>query len=40
VIRRLSGQHAVPILVTDSGQVITGSASIVAWAWSHTPRND
>jgi glutathione S-transferase len=37
-IERLSGQRAVPILVLDSGEVITGSGPIVAWAQSNQPR--
>ena len=31
-IERLSGQRGVPILVLDSGEVITGSGEIVKWA--------
>ena len=31
-IERLSGQRAVPILVLDDGDVVTGSGAIVAWA--------
>jgi glutathione S-transferase len=31
-IQELSGQRAVPILVLDSGDVVTGSSAIVAWA--------
>jgi glutathione S-transferase len=31
-IERLSGQRAVPILVLDDGEVITGSGRIAAWA--------
>jgi glutathione S-transferase len=31
-IEALSGQRAVPILVLDDGEVITGSGEIVAWA--------
>ncbi|CAB4865548.1 MAG: hypothetical protein F2799_02150 [Actinobacteria bacterium] len=31
-VRALSGQENVPILVLDSGDVITGSGSIVKWA--------
>jgi glutathione S-transferase len=31
-VERLSGQRAVPILVLDEGEVITGSAAIVGWA--------
>jgi glutathione S-transferase len=34
-IERLSGQRAVPILVLDGGEVITGSGSIVKWAGEH-----
>jgi hypothetical protein len=36
-IERLSGQRAVPILVLDDGEVITGSGSIVRWAHEHEP---
>ena len=31
-IERLSGQRKVPILVLDSGEVVTGSGNIVRWA--------
>ena len=31
-IEKLTGQRAVPVLVTDSGEVITESARIVEWA--------
>jgi glutathione S-transferase len=31
-VEQLSGQRAVPILVLDGGEVITGSGSIVTWA--------
>lgn len=31
-VERLSGQRAVPILVLDDGEVITGSGAIVKWA--------
>jgi glutathione S-transferase len=31
-IEKLSGQRAVPILVLDDGDVVTGSAEIVKWA--------
>jgi glutathione S-transferase len=34
-IERLSGQRAVPILVLDDGSVVTGSATIAAWAREH-----
>ena len=36
-IERLSGQRAVPILVLDDGEVVTGSGSIVRWAQEHAP---
>jgi glutathione S-transferase len=35
-IEELSGQRGVPILVLDDGEVVTGSASIVSWARSHS----
>lgn len=38
-IERLSGQRAVPILILDSGEVITGSGEIVRWAQENTPRS-
>jgi hypothetical protein len=31
-IEQLSGQRAVPILVLDGGEVISGSGPIVSWA--------
>ena len=34
-IERLSGQRAVPILVLDDGDVVTGSGAIVRWAAGH-----
>lgn len=34
-VERLSGQRAVPILVLDGGDVISGSGEIVHWAQSH-----
>lgn len=34
-IERLSGQRAVPILVLDDGEVLSGSAAIVRWAAEH-----
>jgi glutathione S-transferase len=36
-IERLSGQRAVPILVLDGGEVVTGSGSIVSWARENEP---
>ena len=37
-IERLSGQRAVPILVLDDGEVITGSGTIADWARSPAAR--
>jgi hypothetical protein len=34
-VERLSGQRAVPILVLDDGNVISGSSRIVNWAREH-----
>jgi glutathione S-transferase len=34
-VERLSGQRAVPILVLDGGEVVTGSGAIVRWAGEH-----
>jgi hypothetical protein len=31
-VRKLSGQNMVPVLVTDDGEVITGSGEIANWA--------
>jgi glutaredoxin len=31
-VEKLSGQRAVPVLVTDAGEVISGSQRIVEWA--------
>lgn len=36
-VERLSGQRAVPILVLDDGEVISGSGNIVHWAKEHPP---
>jgi glutathione S-transferase len=35
-VERLSGQRAVPILVLDGGEVVSGSSEIVRWAQSHS----
>jgi glutathione S-transferase len=35
-VERLSGQRAVPILVLDGGQVISGSGEIVRWVEAHS----
>ncbi|HEY6397688.1 MAG TPA: glutathione S-transferase N-terminal domain-containing protein, partial [Solirubrobacteraceae bacterium] len=37
-IEKISGQRAVPILVLDSSEVITGSGSIVSWARENEPQ--
>jgi glutathione S-transferase len=37
-IERISGQRAVPILVLDGGEVITGSGDIVSWARENEPQ--
>jgi hypothetical protein len=34
-VERISGQREVPVLVTDSGEVISDSKNIVAWAEQH-----
>ncbi len=34
-VKRLTGQSWVPVLVTDDGDVVQDSKSIVAWAESH-----
>jgi glutathione S-transferase len=31
-VERISGQRAVPVLVTDKGEVVTDSQRIVSWA--------
>lgn len=36
-IEQLSGQRAVPILVLDDGEVVTGSGTIAQWAREHAP---
>jgi len=36
-VEQLSGQRAVPILLLDNGEVITGSGQIVAWARANQP---
>jgi len=34
-IRELSGQENVPVLVTDDGEVVSGSGTIARWAREH-----
>lgn len=36
-VEQLSGQRAVPILVLDNGEVVTGSGQIVSWAQANQP---
>jgi hypothetical protein len=33
--RKLTGKNWVPVLVTDSGEVVSDSKNIVAWAKEH-----
>ena len=37
-VKRLTGHHWVPVLVTDGGQVIQGSKDIASWARAHRAR--
>ncbi len=37
-IEELSGQRAVPILLLDGGDVVTGSGAIVSWARENPPQ--
>lgn len=37
-IREISGQEDVPVLVTDEGEVISGTKTIMAWAKEHPAR--
>jgi hypothetical protein len=34
-VKRLTGNHWVPVLVTDGGEVIQGSKEIARWARKH-----
>lgn len=34
-VKRLTGSDMVPVLVTDSGEAISGSGEIMAWAEQH-----
>ena len=34
-VKEIAGNYWVPLLVTDDGQAIQGSAEIIAWAQSH-----
>lgn len=34
-IRELSGQEDVPVLVTETGEVVSGTKAIVGWAGAH-----
>ena len=31
-VRRISGQNMVPVLVTDDGEIVSGSKKIASWA--------
>ncbi len=37
-IEEISGQRAVPILVLDGGEVITGSGDIASWSHKNEPQ--
>ena len=37
-VAKLSGDHAVPILLLDDGKVVSGSQKIVEWANATPPR--
>ena len=39
-VERLSGQRAVPILVLDDGEVVTGSDAIAHWARENRPATE
>jgi glutathione S-transferase len=39
-VESLSGQRAVPILVLDGGEVISGSGEIAQWAQAHRPHGE
>jgi hypothetical protein len=34
-VKELTGKNTVPVLVTDSGEVVSDSKKIVAWAKAH-----
>ena len=36
-VKRLTGNHWVPVLVLDGGEVVQGSREIADWAKSHPP---
>jgi hypothetical protein len=37
-VEKLTGQHAVPVLVTDDGQVVQDSRRIIEWAEANPVR--
>ncbi len=37
-VEELTGEHAVPVLVTDSGDVVADSNRIVEWAETNPAR--
>jgi hypothetical protein len=38
-VKRLTGDHWVPALITDDGKVVTGSRQIMEWAAEHPASN-
>jgi glutathione S-transferase len=36
-LKAMSGQEQLPVLELPGGEIINGSASIIAWAKSHAP---
>lgn len=34
-VKELTGNHWVPLLVTDDGEAVQGSGKIIAWAHAH-----
>jgi len=34
-VKKLTGEYWVPVLVTDGGEVVSNSKSIIAWAQAH-----
>ena len=34
-VKELTGSYMVPVLVTDDGEVVSGSKEIAAWAGAH-----
>jgi glutathione S-transferase len=38
-LKAISGQEQLPVLMLPDGSTINGSASIIAWARAHAPRD-